>query len=153
MSMVRWIFVVIIAMLVGFFIYVDLNSDMPEGLGVTDGLLLPCPDTPNCISTQASPEDVQHYAEPILYKDTVKAVQLKLEKHFLESGNARLVDSRLGYSHIVVESDLFDFQDDLELYFPEADRVMHVRSASRVGYDDLNVNRERVRQIRDLLVD
>lgn len=153
MSMVRWIFVVIIAMLVGFFVYVEMNNEMPQDLGVNEGLLLPCPDTPNCISSQADAADEEHYAEPILYKGGVKDAQLQVEQFFLAQPDTRVIESQLGYAHIVVDSPLFGFKDDVELYFPEADSVMHIRSASRVGYDDLGVNRERVRQIRDLLVD
>lgn len=153
MSMVRWGVVVVIAMLIGFFVYVDMNNDAPEGLGVNEGLLAPCPDMPNCVSSQASADDAEHYVEPIFYHSTVKEAQLKVEQYLLSNDEARILDSRLGYSHIVINSALFGFKDDLELYFPEADSVMHVRSASRVGYDDLDGNRERVRQIRDLLVD
>lgn len=153
MSMVRWIFVVIIAMLIGFFVYVNMNNGVPEGLGVNEGLLAPCPDMPNCVSSQASPDDAEHYVEPILYRTSIKNVQLKVEQYLLANEDARILESDLGYTHIVIRSPLFGFKDDLELYFPEADSVMHVRSASRVGYDDLDVNRKRVRQIRDLLVD
>ncbi|MFD1384206.1 DUF1499 domain-containing protein [Rhodanobacter aciditrophus] len=153
MSMVRWVFVVIIAMLIGFFVYVEMNNEMPQDLGVNEGLLLPCPDTPNCVSSQADAEDEEHYVEPIIYRGNVKDAQLAVEQFFLSQPDTRIVESRLGYTHIVVDSRLFGFRDDVELYFPEADSVMHVRSASRVGYDDLGVNQERVRQIRNLLVD
>lgn len=153
MVMVRWMFAVVIAMLVGFVIYVNLNNGVPEGLGVTEGMLAPCPDMPNCVSSQASEDDLEHYVAPIVYRGDVMDVQLNVEQFILEMTDSRILQSRLGYSHIEVSSPLFGFKDDLELYFPEADSVMHVRSASRVGYDDLGVNRERVRQIRELLVD
>lgn len=153
MSMVRWMFVVIIAMLVGFVVYVEMNNDMPEQIGVEDGLFTPCPETPNCVSSQASEEDEEHYVEPIIYRTSAKEAQLKVERFLLSSGQAYIVSNRLGYTHMEVKSALLGFIDDLEIYFPEADSVMHIRSASRVGYDDLDVNRERVRQIRDLLVD
>lgn len=153
MSMVRWILVVVIAMLIGFFVYVDMNNGVPDHLGVNDGLLAPCPDMPNCVSSQALPEDEQHFVEPIIYRTSVKQAQLNVEQALLNAGNARIISSRLGYTHFEISSHFFGFKDDLEIYFPEADSVMHVRSASRVGYDDLDVNRERVRQIRDLLVD
>ncbi|CUB03062.1 DUF1499 domain-containing protein [Marinomonas fungiae] len=153
MSMVRWILVVVIAMLIGFFVYVDINNGVPDNLGVNEGLLAPCPDMPNCVSSQASPEDAEHYVEPIFYHTSVIDAQLAIEHYMLSAGGARVVSSALGYTHFEVSSELFGFKDDLEIYFPEADSIMHVRSASRVGYDDLDVNRERVRQIRDLLVD
>lgn len=153
MVMVRWMFAVVIAMLLGFVVYVNFNNGVPEGLGITDGMLAPCPDMPNCVSSQASSDDAEHYVEPIVYRGDTMDVQLMVEHYILEANDARVLESRLGYSHIEVSSPLLGFNDDVELYFPEADSVMHVRSASRVGYDDLGVNRERVRQIRELLVD
>ena len=43
------------------------------------------------------------------------------------------------------------FVDDVEFYFPESSinqTTIHVRSASRLGYSDFNVNRERVESLR-----
>ncbi|QUX96800.1 DUF1499 domain-containing protein [Marinomonas sp. CT5] len=151
--MVRWIVALIVVLLAGFFIYVFLNNKLPEGLGVADGTLKSCPTSPNCVSTQALEDDVEHFAEPIVYKGKRKNTQLKIESFMLNKGNARIVSSYLGYVHFEVKSKLFGFIDDVEFYLPEADSVVHVRSASRVGYSDFGVNRKRVRQIQDLLVD
>ncbi|MFT4574496.1 MAG: hypothetical protein ACI85E_001703, partial [Marinomonas primoryensis] len=59
--MVRWIIALIVVLVVGFFIYVNVSNKLPEGLGVTDGLFKPCSSSPNCVSTQAAPEDTVHY--------------------------------------------------------------------------------------------
>ena len=150
--MVRWLFALIVIVIVGFFIYVKLGNKMPEGLGVTDGLLKSCPTSPNCVSTQASPDDMVHYVEPIIYTGDRKATQLKIESSMLSKGRVRIVSSTLGYVHFEVRSPFVGYIDDVELYFPEGDSVVHIRSASRVGYSDFGVNRERVRQITDLLV-
>lgn len=150
--MVRWLFALIVIVIVGFFIYVKLGNKMPEDLGVTDGLLKPCPTSPNCVSTQASPDDMVHYVEPIIYTGDRKATQLKIESSMLSKGRVRIVSSILGYVHFEVKSPFVGYIDDVELYFPEGDSVVHLRSASRVGYSDFGVNRERVRQITDLLV-
>lgn len=48
-------------------------------------------------------------------------------------------------------SKIFRFVDDVEFYFPDKkskELLIHVRSASRVGYSDLGVNRKRIEQIR-----
>ena len=48
-------------------------------------------------------------------------------------------------------SKIFRFVDDVEFYFPDKkseELLIHVRSASRVGYSDLCVNRKRIEQIR-----
>ena len=45
-------------------------------------------------------------------------------------------------------SALFRFVDDVEFYFNDASKTIHLRSASRVGSSDLGVNRKRMEQIR-----
>jgi uncharacterized protein (DUF1499 family) len=44
---------------------------------------------------------------------------------------------------------LLGFVDDVEYY--NDGRVIHVRSASRLGYSDLGVNRKRVKAVREAL--
>jgi uncharacterized protein (DUF1499 family) len=151
--MVRWIIALIVVLIVGFFIYVNVSNKLPEGLGVTDGLLKLCSSSPNCVSTQAAPEDTVHYAEPIIYTGGRKDTQLSIESYMLNKGNARIVSSTLGYVHFEMTSHLVGYIDDVEFYLPEADSVVHFRSGSRVGHSDFGVNRERVRKIQDLLVD
>lgn len=52
------------------------------------------------------------------------------------------------YMHAEFRSRFMGFVDDVEFYVdPEAGRV-HFRSASRLGYSDLGVNRDRMEQIR-----
>lgn len=64
-----------------------------------------------------------------------------------------MVENSLGYAHFEVKSDLVGYIDDVEFYLPEGDSVIHIRSASRLGYSDFAINRDRVRQIKNLLVD
>ena len=53
-----------------------------------------------------------------------------------------------GYLHAECQSALMGFVDDLELHAqPDAGRI-DVRSASRLGYGDLGVNRRRVETLR-----
>lgn len=149
--MIRWILVLVAALFVGFLFYVELNNDPPENLGVNEGLLLPCPTTPNCVSSQADPDDEVHYVEPLIFRGSAADMQLALEKWLLDSGSARIVTSELGYLYVEVKSDIIGYIDDVEFYWPESETVMHMRSASRVGYSDMDVNRSRVNQVRDWL--
>ncbi|MGR0277819.1 DUF1499 domain-containing protein [Marinomonas dokdonensis] len=149
--MVRGIAFFIALLVVGFFVYVHYYNEQPNDLGVTDGLLKACPTSPNCVSSQAERSDDVHYVESIIYRDNRKDVQLSLESFLLNQGNARIVSSTLGYVHLEIKSKYIGYIDDVEFYLPEADSVIHVRSASRVGYSDVGVNRERVEQVRAFL--
>ena len=64
---------------------------------------------------------------------------------------AKVVESDTNYLRLEFTSSLFRFVDDVEFLQLKADGVTHVRSASRLGYSDLGVNRERIERIRKLL--
>jgi uncharacterized protein (DUF1499 family) len=52
------------------------------------------------------------------------------------------------YLAATFSSDVFGFVDDVEFLISNDSGTVHVRSASRVGYSDLEVNRKRVEAIR-----
>ncbi|SBS32881.1 hypothetical protein MSP8886_02581 [Marinomonas spartinae] len=149
--MFRWMAVIVVALVIGFFVYVKLNNQMPDDLGMTAGLFKSCPTSPNCVSSQAEKTDKVHYTDPIPYTGNRKDVQLAIESYFLKKGNADIVTSRLGYVHLEVKSALIGYIDDVEFYLPESKKVIEVRSASRVGYSDMGVNRKRIQQLRAFL--
>lgn len=121
----------------------------PEGLGVHEGRLAPCPGSPNCVSSDAAA--APHRVEPLwLAADAgeawraVRAVVGALPR-------VSIAREHEGYLHAECRSALWGFVDDLELHLrPEADHIA-VRSASRLGYSDLGVNRRRVEAIRSRL--
>jgi uncharacterized protein (DUF1499 family) len=60
---------------------------------------------------------------------------------------ARTVQSTDDYVHVEFRSTLFGFVDEVEFYFSPPG-TLQVRSASRTGYSDFGVNRERVKTLR-----
>jgi uncharacterized protein (DUF1499 family) len=42
------------------------------------------------------------------------------------------------------------FVDDVEFYLDESKKTVHFRSASRIGYSDLGVNRKRMQEFTSL---
>lgn len=118
-------------------------------LGVTDGALTPCPQSPNCVSTQADPADDVHYAEPIAYDGAPDKVAENLTRWIEAEDGAELVRSDGRYLRAVFSSRVFGFKDDVEILIEE--EVIHLRSASRVGYSDMGVNRDRYRRIRQAI--
>jgi uncharacterized protein (DUF1499 family) len=59
-----------------------------------------------------------------------------------------LVKIEAQYIHAEFRSMIFQFVDDVEFYFPSEKSIIHVRSASRMGYYDFGVNRRRVERLR-----
>lgn len=120
------------------------SQNMAPNIGVENGRLADCPDTPNCVSSYA--ENTKQRVDPIHGSHGTMALIASYVQGWEE---ARLVTEGENYLHIEVKSALFGFIDDLEFYFDGA--LIQVRSASRVGHSDLNANRKRVESIRKMI--
>lgn len=109
-----------------------------------------CPSTPNCVSSDAADEThrVKPYrltAEPAEAWKTLKKIVLALPRTTIRTATQ-------DYLKAEVRSRIFRFVDDLEFQLRADENIIAVRSASRVGYSDLGVNRRRVEKIRELLI-
>lgn len=118
----------------------------PGTIGISNGTLAPCPESPNCVSSFAS--DPEHAVAPLDYKDSKKEAFARLRKVLSEMKRTVIITEKEDYIHAEVTSFFFRFVDDIEFYFPASENVIHVRSASRIGHSDLGVNRRRVEEIR-----
>lgn len=135
----------------GFSLFSGCSGTMPS-LGIHDKKLSECPAAPHCVNSQSVEGD--HFVEPLMLTGSSIEVREKILTVLdtLAPITVTLVEE--GYIRAEARSRLFRFVDDLEFYFPDtADQpvTVHVRSASRVGYTDLGVNRQRVENLRQLL--
>lgn len=124
------------------------SGSMPK-LGINNGQLMPCPKTPNCVSTQAT--DEKHFIEPIIFAGTLEEAKNRLLNILKAWNRTKILIIQENYIRAEFKSKIFRFVDDAEFYFlPEKSETVtiHIRSASRVGYSDLGVNRKRIEQIR-----
>ena len=122
------------------------SQKMPDNLGLKDGMLGPCPETPNCICSEKHTKgDQQHFMEPIRVRTEKKFNELK---QVLIQQGGRIISEDGNYVHATFSSRIFRFVDDVELRFEPEKKVAHIRSASRMGHSDLGVNRKRVNAIR-----
>jgi len=117
----------------------------PSNLGVRDGRLALCPESPNCVSSQST--DVAHAVAPLIYTGTAADAVASLKQIIKGMKRAVVVEATATYLHIEFTSALFRFIDDVEFIVDDAEKKIHVRSASRIGYSDLGVNRRRVERI------
>ncbi len=122
------------------------SSVPPSNLGVKDGRLAPCPPTPNCVSSQSV--DREHAVGPLSYTSSRAEAMADLKKIVLQMKRARIVSEIGDYIHAEFTSAIWRFVDDIEFYFDDTAKVIHVRSASRLGKSDFGVNRKRVEEIR-----
>ena len=120
----------------------------PPGLGIHDGQLAPCPASPNCVSTAATGS---HGTAPFrLAKPAAEAWQ-DARQAVLSLPRTRIVEASETYLHAESTTPLLRFVDDLELQLRPREKRIAVRSASRTGWSDLGVNRERVWELRRAL--
>jgi uncharacterized protein (DUF1499 family) len=117
-----------------------------SNLGVKDGSLSPCPETPNCVVSQNA--DAAHGIAPLAYHTDLDTARETLLKVLSVVPRTEVVEQTDNYLRAQSKSRLFKFVDDVEFYFPSDEKVIQVRSASRVGQSDLGVNRRRIEQIR-----
>jgi uncharacterized protein (DUF1499 family) len=118
----------------------------PTNLGVKQGQLLACPNTPNCVNSQSSNADQK--VEPLTFSSSPAQALANLKSVIQTMPRTRLVTEESNYLYAEFTTALMGFVDDVEFYIDEAARVVHVRSASRLGQSDLGVNRKRVEEIR-----
>lgn len=111
--------------------------------------LLPCPSSPNCVSTQAT--DERHAIAPFRYRKSLAEAKEAVKEVIRSLPRAKLVEEDDSYLHYEVTSLLFRFVDDVEFLFDDDTKTVHFRSASRTGYGDLGVNRRRMEGIRRAL--
>ena len=126
---------------------VSMMAKRPANLGVVEGRLAACPDSPNCVSTQA--DDAAHRMPPLPLDEPAVAAMERFATILTALPRTKIVTRTDDYLHAEVTSRLFRFVDDVEIYVDAEAGQIHFRSASRTGHSDLGVNRTRMQQISD----
>lgn len=125
-------------------VWVAVFAESARAAGET--LLAPCPDSPNCVSSQAT--DAAHRVEPLAFNGGAEQALARLRRVIEGFPRARIVREEGPRLRAEFTSLVFRFVDDADLHLDATARVIHVRSASRVGRYDFGVNRRRVEAIR-----
>lgn len=120
--------------------------------GATPADLPACPATPNCVSSLPS-ADPGHRVAPLAIAGTPEAAWNALKQALRERARTAIVQVSDTAIHAEATSAAFRFVDDLDFRLDAAQGKIHVRSASRVGYWDFGVNRRRVEELRERLIE
>lgn len=146
-----WLFRLSILTILGMGALFMIGRVRPKNLGVSDGKLAVCPESPNCVSTQAQRES--QFIEPLrIVTDDIEKLTLVARNVILKTPRWKFVTQEPDYCHIECVSLICRYVDDLEIWIDKEGGLIHSRSASRVGYSDMGVNRKRVQKFFDRLV-
>lgn len=118
----------------------------PGGLGIQDGRLAECPVSPNCVCTQCSSRD--HWMEPLMYSGDAESAWGRLKALVAAKSDATIINETDSYLHVEFQTSFFRFVDDVEFLLDAESGRIHFRSASRVGYSDMGLNRRRMEDFR-----
>jgi uncharacterized protein (DUF1499 family) len=110
---------------------------------------LDCPDTPNCLSSLA--KNPKHRIEPFKLKKDPETSWEIVQKTVGSLPRTKIVSADNSDIHAECRSMIFRFIDDLTLHLTPSTGIIHIRSASRIGYSDFGVNRRRVENLRKKL--
>jgi|GEM_PF-103815 alkaline phosphatase D len=117
---------------------IHANQDMPNELK-------PCPKSPNCVSTQTDQADKKR--EPIAYTGSLADAKARLMTTINGIKRTKLETEADNYLHYTFKTWPIPFIDDVEFLFDDEAKLIHYRSASRVGQSDMGVNGRRMDKV------
>ena len=143
------IFTLLITVSVILFIVLGHITKSGKPAGMVGGKLLKCPAKPNCVCSEYR-DDADHYIDPIIISHNTTDDTLKFLKESIQELGGVIQTDISPYLAATFSSSVFGFVDDLEIRIDSIQNVIHIRSASRVGYSDFGVNKKRTELIKDL---
>ncbi len=117
----------------------------PLNLGARDGLLPPCPSSPNCVASQAV--NPRQRIEPFHFTGDAGHAFSRLRALLAARRDTTVVEESNRYLRVEFRTRL-GFIDDGEFLLDPERYCIHLRSAARIGYSDLGKNRDRLEELR-----
>ena len=116
---------------------------------MTGKKLYSCPDKLNCACSEDK-NDPAHYIEPIMIPENIMFDILPVLKDAIRDMGGNIKAESDNYIAAVFSSGIFGFVDDLEVRINSGQKLIHIRSASRVGFYDMGVNRRRTELLKNI---
>lgn len=145
MKMLLYIVIGLLILIGLYFSGLSVSSRKQPDLGMLNKQLRACPPSPNCVSSEQP--DAGVFVEPLKVMTTADDAWRNAKKVITDNGGM-VMNERKGYLHAQFVTSFMRYIDDIELRLDENQRVIHIRSASRVGHSDMGANRARVTKIR-----
>ena len=106
-----------------------------------------CPNSPNCVSSQAAQND-SHFIAPFKIIADMDHAWAAVKQTLITQPRTVITQESTDNLDAEATSLIFRFVDDVKIILDRDHKLIHIRSASRVGYGDFGVNRKRVEQLR-----
>jgi uncharacterized protein (DUF1499 family) len=87
--------------------------------------------------------------EPLPYLQAREATEERILGILKGMKRTEIVEMTESYVHAKCRTALWGFVDDVEFFLDDTARVVHFRSASRLGYYDFGMNRRRMKEISE----
>ena len=126
------------------------SGSRPTNLGYTAGKFASPSLKPNSVSSTVEKTDKHHIA-PLAYLGNSSVVWKKIRAIVADFKGTKIITESENYLYAEFSSGMFGFVDDVEFALDAKATLIQVRSASRLGVDDLGVNRKRIEKIREQL--
>jgi len=126
-----------------YFVYLGFKSQNGSAPGLVDSRLSPCSNKPNCICTEY-PNQKSHYTSAISYDELILDNIIEAVK----STGGSISTNQDNYIAATYTSSLFKYVDDFELRIDNKNKLIHIRSASRVGHSDMGANLKRIENFK-----
>lgn len=130
-----------------------LSGQAPSDLGVQAERLKAPSLTRNSVSSQTAlhpdhPQLAYAQIDPLPLRGTPQDSMALLQRTLTAEPGLHIMVSKDDYLHATATTRWMGFVDDLEFWFNPNQRVIEVRSASRLGREDFGANRDRIERIR-----
>ena len=122
------------------------SSRRAAEVGLSEGQLRRCPETPNCIGSER--QDAAHAVPALDVGPLEPFAAWNVFRRAVEATGGKIAHVDGNYLHAEYHTSLLGFVDDFEARLDESRGRIEVRSASRVGRSDLGVNRRRLQRLR-----
>lgn len=90
--------------------------------------------------------------DPIPYAGSLPEARKRMLAVLRDYPRTKIVQEEPDYLKAECRSKVFRFVDDVEIAFDDAAKLVHFRSAARLGVRDFGVNRKRMEEIRGLFL-
>lgn len=156
MFILKWLLIAVVLLVIAAILagqFGLLKGKPPTDLGLRSGQFKAPSNTNNSVTSQAA----LHPNHPLRAKAEIAALPMKgdaaatmarLQTVVAAMPGAQIIKAEPAYLYAQFTTRLMKYVDDVEFAIDEPAKLVQVRSASRLGKEDLNANRNRIEAIR-----